>query len=284
MKPASHSRAGHDRWLISYADLVTLLFALFTTLYAASTIDSQKLTPLADSMRDAFDARPVPTVASTPGKPTIVPPVEIVSRVAAFDGLKARLTRELDDAIQAQKLEITTDGRGLVISLPENATFPVGTADVTPGARALIARVATTVGTLPNLVRVEGHTDDTPIRTVRYGSNWELSTARASAVVAFLIEQQGIDPARLSAAGYGEFHPRAANTSPENRARNRRIDLVVLDAFAPSTAASLEYAGREIPKPESQSPKPKAHPSTIARGGLSDVEGQSPNPRGEGAR
>jgi chemotaxis protein MotB len=235
MKPAPHSRSGHDRWLISYADLVTLLFALFTTLYAASTIDAHKLNPIALSLRDAFDARPVQTVASDKGKPTIVPPVELIARVAQFEELKTRLARELDDAVRAQKLEITTDGRGLVISLPEQATFPVGTADVTPEARELIGRVAATIARLPNLVRVEGHTDDVPIRTARFHSNWELSTARASAVVAYLIESGGLDPERLSAAGYGQFHPRVPNTSAENRARNRRIDLVVLDAAGQSS-------------------------------------------------
>jgi chemotaxis protein MotB len=240
MKPGTQGRSGHDRWLISYADLVTLLFALFTTLYAASTLDAHKLTPIALSLRDAFDARPVQTVASDRGKPAIVAPVELIARVTQFEGLKTRLSRELDDAIRAQRLEITTDGRGLVISLPEQATFPVGTADVTPGARALIGRVAATIARLPNLVRVEGHTDDVPIRTARYASNWELSTARASAVVAFLIESGGIDPTRLSAAGYGQFHPRVPNTSSENRARNRRIDLVVLDAAADRSTAQPE--------------------------------------------
>jgi len=223
-------RAGRDRWLVSYADLVTLLLALFTTLYAASTLDARKLDPITTSLRTAFDARqPAPAVVSR-GKPTIVPPVELVSRVQEFEGLKTRLARDLDDAVRAHRLEITTDGRGLVISLPEQATFPVGTADVSGEARTLIGRVAATIGPLPNLVRVEGHTDDVPIRTARFASNWELSTARASAVVAYLIEHEGIDPTRLSAAGYGEFHPKVANSSPENRARNRRIDLVVLDA------------------------------------------------------
>ncbi len=234
-------RAGHERWLVSYADLVTLLLALFTTLYAASTLDARKLNPIAVSLRDAFDARPVATVASESGRPAIVAPVELVARIAAFEDLKVRLARELADAVRAQRLEIATDGRGLVISLPEQATFPVGTADITPGARALIMRVASTLAPLPNLLRIEGHTDDVPIRTSRYASNWELSTARASAVVALLIESARVDPSRLSASGYGEFHPRVPNTSPGNRARNRRIDLVVLDAVgSPSPAASAD--------------------------------------------
>ena len=226
------NRAGHDRWLVSYADLVTLLLALFTTLYAASTIDARKLDPIATSLRTAFDARPVQAPgAAQAGKPAIIPPVEIVSRLEQFEQLKTRLARVLDDAVREQRLEITTDGRGLVISLPEGATFGVGAAEISDGAKMLIARVAATIAPLPNLIRVEGHTDDVPIRTARFASNWELSTARASAVVAYMIDHEHIDPARLSAAGYGEYHPKVPNSSPENRARNRRIDLVVLDAF-----------------------------------------------------
>jgi chemotaxis protein MotB len=225
-------RAGRDRWLVSYADLVTLLLALFTTLYAASTLDARKLDPIAASFRDAVDARPVVAApaSSEAAKPVIVPPVEIVARLKAFEDLKVRLAHELEDAVRQQRLEIAIDGRGLVLSLPEEATFPVGTADVTPAARELITRLADKVAPLPNLIRVEGHTDDVPIRTPRFASNWELSTARASAVVALLIGSVGIDPARLSAAGYGEFHPRVPNSSAENRARNRRIDLVVMEA------------------------------------------------------
>jgi len=165
------------------------------------------------------------------GKPAIVPPVELVARLEALEQLKIRLAHDLEDAVRSQRLDITTDGRGLVISLPEQATFPVGTADLGDGAKALITRVAATIAPLPNLIRVEGHTDDVPIRTARFASNWELSTARASAVVAYMIEHDRIDPARLSAAGYGEYHPKVPNSSPQNRARNRRIDLVVLDAF-----------------------------------------------------
>lgn len=236
MIPRAQGRAGHDRWLVSYADLVTLLLAMFTTLYAASVLDASKRDPLAESLRHAM-ATPTAS-APVENQPAVVPPAELVKRFAAFEELKARLSSELDDAVRAQRLEITTDGRGLVISLPEKATFPIGSADVTSDARTLIGRVASTVAPLSNLIRVEGHTDDVPIKTPRFASNWELSTARASAVVAYLIQSSGVDPSRLSASGYGEFHPRVPNTSPENRARNRRIDLVVLDATAPLEASA----------------------------------------------
>jgi chemotaxis protein MotB len=110
--------------------------------------------------------------------------------------------------------------------LPESATFPMASAEATPAAQGLIDRVAATLGPLDVTVRIEGHTDDTPIRTARYTSNWELSTARASAVVARFIDQR-MDPRRLSAAGYGEFHPRASNGTAAGRASNRRVDVVV---------------------------------------------------------
>ena len=265
MTGSRDARAGRDRWLVSYADLVTLLLAVFTTLYAASTIDARKLDPIAASFRNAVDPQPVvasPTRSGADlygprmGKPAIVPPVEIVSRLMAFEDLKTRMTHELQDAVREQRLEIAVDGRGLVLSLPEQATFPLGTADVTPAARELITRLADKIVQLPNLIRVEGHTDDVPIRTARYASNWELSTARASAVVALLIGSVGIDPARLSAAGYGEFHPRVPNSSPENRARNRRIDLVVMEAPTAGVGAAshpgVEAASRRPAEPIAQ--------------------------------
>jgi chemotaxis protein MotB len=221
-------RGGHDRWLVSYADLVTLLLAFFTVMYAASNVDATKLAPLSSSLQDAFNTA-APALAGASGRPTIVPPIEVVPRLDAVDELRRLLDAELAEAIADRKVEVTEDRRGLVVSLPEEAAFPVASDDVSPAALELIGRVAAIARQLPNEIRIEGHTDDVPIRTARFRSNWELSTARASAVVAYLIEGVGFEPARLSAAGYGEFHPRVANDSPANRALNRRIDIVVID-------------------------------------------------------
>jgi len=198
-------RGGPDRWLLSYADLVTLLLAFFTTLYAASTVNATKL-----------------SVDAEPGSSTPV-------RQTAMEELRSRLDAELAEVIEASRVEVTRDIRGLVVSLPEDAAFPVASSIVAPSAYDIIGRVAAAVQALPNAIRIEGHTDDVPIRTAKYSSNWELSTARASAVVAYLITEVGIDPTRLSAAGYGEFHPVVPNDSAGNRARNRRIDIVVLE-------------------------------------------------------
>jgi chemotaxis protein MotB len=223
---APDSRGGHDRWLLSYADLVTLLLALFTTLYAASSVDAGKLAPLQTSLREAFDAPPVMETRNPRG--AIVPPVTVVNAQAMQDDLELRLMKELAEPLQLQRVAIHRDARGLVVSLPQEAAFATASTDVSSEARELIGRVAAAVAPTANGLRIEGHTDNVPIRTARYSSNWELSTARASAVVAFLVESAKFDPARLSAAGYGEFHPQVANDTPENRARNRRIDVVIL--------------------------------------------------------
>ena len=225
-----HGRGGHDRWLVSYADLVTLLLALFTTLYAASTIDAQKLGPLSSSLREAFDAPAA--AAGAVARDEIVPPVTVVASSSPGEDLQMRLARDLADAIELDRIQMHRDARGLILSLPEEAAFPIGSSDVTAEAEEIIGRIAAAARRTSNAIRIEGHTDDVPIRTSRFTSNWELSTARASAVVEYLVRSAGLAPERLSAAGYGEFHPRVPNDSADNRALNRRIDIVILDGAA----------------------------------------------------
>jgi len=238
-------RVGADRWLVSYADFTTLLLAFFMALYTVSDINPAKLAAAQSSLRVAFKAPEAAAEAVVEPATPAAPPADRprtgslpAPRAEAIAQVRERIEKELAGAITAGQLEIGADDRGLVLSLPESATFPVASADVTAAAQAVIDRVATTLEPLEVAVRIEGHTDDTPIRTVRYSSNWELSTARASAVVARFIDQR-LDPRRLSAAGYGEFHPRASNATADGRASNRRVDVVVvLPAEAPARRLS----------------------------------------------
>jgi chemotaxis protein MotB len=223
----SQTRGGHDRWLLSYADLVTLLLALFTTLYAASTIDAQKLAPLSSSLQEAFNTPQDSAMADA--RAAMVPPVTIVAANTPPADLQLRLAQDLADAIKLDRIRMHRDARGLILSLPEQAAFAVASSDVSGEARQMIDRIANAVAPTPNAIRVEGHTDNVPIKTSRFTSNWELSTARASAVVEYLVKSSRLAPERLSAAGYGEFHPRVPNDTPDNRASNRRIDIVILD-------------------------------------------------------
>ena len=168
---------GHDRWLLSYADFITLLLAFFVTMYAVSNVDSSKLVPAASSIQMAFEGRRSHNVPMPEGG-SVVPPVPVDPLVPVQQALRMNL----DDALSAGRLELIRDSRGLVVSLPESATFPPASTDVTDGARELIARVAAIVQASGHPMRIEGHTDNVPIRTARFRSNWELSTARASTV------------------------------------------------------------------------------------------------------
>ena len=203
-----------DRWILSYADFITLMFAFFTTFYAASLYKPAEAT----SGRGVL-----------PGGRGVLPggrdPVCSAGLQACLDDVK----KQLQSAIDMKELRLTEDRRGLVLSIPEAGAFPAGSADISPAASDLISRIAGVLHTIPNSVRVEGHTDGTPIHTARFASNWELSTARATSVVEFFIERSGIAAERLSAAGYAEFHPVADNGDAAARFRNRRVDIIILN-------------------------------------------------------
>ncbi len=198
----------NDRWLISYADLVTLLLALFIVLYAAS--DHERARKIAAGFS-----------AQNTGGDGILP-------AASGNENQNDERRILDNSILIQKTKMRQTSRGLVISLSEAGFFAPGEASVSAEAENVINALAETLKNSQTPIRVEGHTDSIPISNSRYPSNWELSTARAASVLARLIEK-GITPERLSAAGYSGFQPVADNATPEGRAQNRRVDIVVLN-------------------------------------------------------
>jgi chemotaxis protein MotB len=215
----------HERWLVSYADFITLLFAVFTVLYASSTVDARKLSTMVESMQQVFAGQDAKAVAP----PTPQPRTDVTTPGTDLEEVQRSLQLDLQGELVDGRVALEPDARGLVISILESASFPVGSADLPPAAEALLTRLSARLREIPNTIRVEGHTDDVPIQTARYASNWDLSTARATRVVSFLMESGRIDPVRLSAAGYSQFHPRVPNDSAADRARNRRVDLVILN-------------------------------------------------------
>ena len=231
-------RPSHERWLVSYADFITLMFAFFTMMYAISTVDAQKFDSITQALSVAFDqtstAQPVDTVDVT--DPTIR---DAAARALELSGLREQLAERLEDDVESDLVDLKLDGRGLVITLHEAGAFATGSAELSSAASGLIETVAAAIAPLENIVRVEGHTDDVPIYTAEYRSNWELSTARASSVVTYLVGEMGMQPERFAIAGYGEFRPQVPNESDANRAMNRRVDIVVLST---ATAASEEPA------------------------------------------
>lgn len=254
MRPAFHRRrrmseAVRDRWIISYADFVTLLFAFFTTLYASSTVDVAKLSSVAESMHSAFDTQPPapsPTasadgVVGGTGRDVLHRATAIVDAQITY--VRSQVESELAQAVLAGQVEINRDRRGLVISIPESSAFPVGSDDLSPALADVMTRLAFALERLPNAVRIEGHTDDVPIHTPRFASNWHLSTARAIRVVDVLMARGTLSPDRLSVAGYGEFRPRVSNATPVGRSRNRRVDIVVLNAETDAAEEPTPTAG-----------------------------------------
>lgn len=245
-------RGGTDRWLVSYADLITLLLAFFASAYAVSDLDAAKVKPAALAIRRAFGQHETlqrPAVAPV----AVVPPVPVADRprieppadtTLSDTTLSDRLRNVLADEIAGGRARVVTSRNDLVLSLPEAATYESGRAELNADARRVLARFADVLVETGLEARVEGHTDDVPISSPRYSSNWELSTARASGVVAVLVAR-GVDPVRLSAAGYGEFHPRVPNLTAAGRTLNRRVDIVLVGG-ALAGAAGAVPAGETV--------------------------------------
>jgi chemotaxis protein MotB len=235
----------HERWLVSYADFITLLFAFFVVLFASSQTDRKKQVKLSAAMQSAFTPlgafeahSKIPPLSDVSGAAVsdaapaaLTPPLPSISRLETPEQTQQRLTRFLAEQVAAGNIRpgsitmrITPDG--LVISLHEAGFFPSGSAVVRIASIPVLSLLAATLPTGP--LRVEGHTDNVPIHTAQFATNWELSTTRATAITRLLLDHGSIDPVNLSAAGYAEFHPVASNATEDGRTQNRRVDIILL--------------------------------------------------------
>lgn len=245
----------HERWLVSYADFITLLFAFFVVLFASGQSDKRKQIKLAESMQSAFRYNGIfdqhsktPPISDEPGSentptttPLAMPLPTDPAHVGPGEGGVERIREAIREQVErhpssAGAVTVRTSAEGVVVSLHEGGFFASGSAVMRYEA---IASLRSLAGALPAApVRVEGHTDDLPIHTAEFASNWELSTARAATITRMLIAEGAVDPAHVSAAGYAEFHPVAPNTTEEGRAQNRRVDIVLLGASAGEARAT----------------------------------------------
>jgi chemotaxis protein MotB len=244
--------ANHERWLISYADFITLMFAFFVVMFASSQTDKTKVEQISSAVKEALEHGGVPTVVheimggtvddkgkgnammkGPGGSQKMIPnKTEIPeSKVAVTDLMPSMtyLTKSLAEEIRTGKVEVHLDARGLVVSLRQAAFFPSGGDDIASAGMTSIAKIAKIIRDLPNPVRLEGHTDSIPIHNQRFPSNWELSTARSIAMLEVLTGQYGIPDDRFSVAGYAETKPIDTNESVEGRTHNRRVDIVILN-------------------------------------------------------
>jgi chemotaxis protein MotB len=237
----SQNHANHDRWLISYADFITLLFAFFVVMFAITQSDRSKPKHVSYSVKQAIEEGGLTgTLRQALAKPERLPTQEAPSPhqqpeqdppnplTPSYKYLKSQLSQELDTG----KVQVTVDSRGIVISLREKAFFSSGGAEVSQEAYGSIGKIAEVIKGVPNAVRLEGHTDSRPIKTSQFRNNWELSSARAISVLALLESRYGIPSARFAVAGYADNAPVAPNYEEEGRARNRRVDIVILEKLA----------------------------------------------------
>jgi chemotaxis protein MotB len=244
-----------ERWLVSYADFMTLMFALFVVLFASSHHDKQTIQRVSIAMRNGCQemgtfsgntaaAQPTTQPMSktgigpdTPQAATAKPDANTVNAGIDLVELQQKLNRALGKEIERQEVNMRMTPEGFVISLHELGFFDSGEARLMPGASDKIKRIAAVLMQYGLDMRVEGHSDNVPIHNAAFSSNWDLSTARAMAVAMMLVNESGVDPKRMSIAGYGEYHPVASNDTPEGRRANRRVDIVIVSAYkAPSPA------------------------------------------------
>lgn len=222
--PIGDDKIDGQIWLTTFNDMVTLLMVFFVLLFSMGSLDVKRFKHFQNALQSAmgvlYEGKRAPVGMI---KPTFPPETSTHSREPAL----GRDRQGIDQLQQTQGLEARYTPRGIQLTLNDSLLFRSGSATVTTEGRALLARVGRVIRTIGRRIRVEGHSDNVPIATNRYPSNWELSTERAIQVVQYFIEQGNIDPRLLSAVGYADVKPRAANDSDAGRAKNRRVEIIL---------------------------------------------------------
>ncbi len=230
-----------DRWLLTYADMITLLTIFFLLLYSMSVVSRGKFSSLAGSVRSSLStAKP----SITSGGTGILPgSSQSQSSEQNYVANMQNLNEYMEQHKLKDRVSVAQETRGIVISmLADNMLFTRGSAEVQVASAPMLQKVAQLLRSVKNTVQVEGHTCDLPIKTPQFPSNWELSTARAGAVVREFTENHGLEPTRFRAAGYASIHPVVPNTSDSNRSRNRRVDIVIMKSESQKEAEVLRRA------------------------------------------
>jgi chemotaxis protein MotB len=275
-KKRHEEHVNHERWLVSYADFITLLFAFFVVLYSSSQVDKRKVGKLSLAIQVAFqqmgvfetsntkmplstteampfqDAQIIENVVRTDDMRRIVQPGQgVMSNAVSGEmmGIQAEIEKALSPEIREHVVVLKEQREGLVISLREIGFFDSGSAVLRESSEDAIGRLASVLSQRPETLRIEGHTDNVPIHNSQFQSNWELSTERATELIKVFVTRYHFSPERLAAAGYAEFHPVDTNGSPEGRAHNRRVDIVVLKP-SPDSLVSGPSAGKSAPSVE----------------------------------
>ncbi|MZQ75130.1 MAG: OmpA family protein [Peptoclostridium sp.] len=229
-KKKQQAPAGAPEWMTTYSDMVTLLLTFFILMFSFSSVDAQKFETMMRSFQGSLGILEGGKTLSELPLATNGADIDVES-----DGIYEHLSQEIEDYLNqnglGESVNIINGNNGLILRFNENVLFDSGKADLKPQAMATLSYICSLLNASDfsgKKIRVEGHTDNVPIYNSKYPSNWELSVSRACNVVRFMIEQNGVMSERLSAAGYSEYHPVAANDTVDNKAKNRRVDILIL--------------------------------------------------------
>jgi chemotaxis protein MotB len=259
----------HERWLVSYADFITLLFAFFVVMFASSQTDKSKARQISEAVEKALaDGKSVgvpPAVAKILGGTVDdkgagnaqmkgpggaqraakeAPPDDVVELMPSLKLLSSKLEDEIKDG----KVEVSLEPRGLVVSLKQAAFFPSGGDLLDPATYSTIEKLAGALNAVGNPIRIEGHTDAQPIHSARFPSNWELSAARAIAMMDVLVKRFKVDESRMGIVGLASNDPEASDDTPEGRAMNRRVDVIIANRLARKPKDPPKEVAKEVGK------------------------------------
>lgn len=232
-KKKHEEHENHERWLVSYADFITLLFAFFVVMYSVSAVNEGKFRTVSESIKAALNPFPAPPTSMQPfvmgdNKPASINPPLLDAKEPVIRRIRD-IVKTMLQTSQADRAPIVEERTGeLVLTIPDAVLFKSGEATLLPEALPFLQALADVLVELNKQVRVEGHADNVPIRTVQFPSNWELSAARAVMIVRVLSELYGVPSNALSAVGYADARPVADNLTPEHRAKNRRVEIAIM--------------------------------------------------------
>lgn len=225
-----------DEWLATFSDTITLLLTFFVLLYSFSTVDNEKLKQIATSLQSVLTGQSSDSILEFDTNFGEVPVVGETSEDAVAPIDKGKETQEMLQKVKAfveknnlsSVVDIVQDSRGIGIQLRDSVIFESGSSSIIENSKPILDKINGLLVTLPNEINVEGHTDNIPIKNFKFESNWELSTARAGSVLRYFVEVHGQNPSRFKASGYGEYKPIAPNDTPEHRAMNRRVHILIV--------------------------------------------------------
>lgn len=235
MKRKPEKPENHERWLLTYSDLITLLMIFFVIMYAMSNVDAAKYKQMSESLKVAMGGGKTiigneDAISVSEDSDKVTEDIEAKGERAKLEQVKSQVDRYLEQNGMKDSVTTKIDERGLVVSLNDTVFFDIGTAEIKPESQKRIIEIGKILNQIDNYIRIEGHTDNIPIRNSQYSSNWQLSSVRAANATEFLIANCGIVPERFSSVGYGEYRPILDNSTEEGRARNRRVDIIIVSS------------------------------------------------------